>query len=212
MSLAVGIQMDPIESVNIDADSTFALALEAEARGHGLFHYLPQDLVLREGRIRAKARALNVKREKGAHYRLGAPEMLDLASLDVILMRQDPPFDMAYITATHLLEQVHPQTLVVNDPVHVRNAPEKLYVTHFHELMPPTLIASDKEQILEFRKGHGDIIVKPLFGNGGAGVFHIAPGDENLNALLELFTQLYREPVVVQRYLPEVREGDNGSS
>jgi glutathione synthase len=208
MSLAVGIQMDPIESVNIDADSTFALALEAQARGHGLFHYLPQDLCLREGRACAKARALTLKREKGAHYRLGAPEMLDLASLDVILMRQDPPFDMAYITATHLLEQVHPRTLVVNDPVHVRNAPEKLYVTHFHELMPPTLIASDREQILEFRRIHGDIIVKPLFGNGGAGVFHIAPGDENLNALLELFTQLYREPVVVQRYLPEVREGD----
>jgi glutathione synthase len=208
MSLAVGIQMDPIEGVNIDADSTFALALEAQARGHGLFHYLPQHLVLREGRIRAKARALSVKREKGAHFRLGSPQLLDLASLDVILMRQDPPFDMAYITATHLLEQVHPQTLVVNDPVHVRNAPEKLYVTHFHELMPPTLIASDRDQILEFRKAHGDIIVKPLFGNGGAGVFHVAPGDENLNALLELFTQLYREPVVVQRYLPEVREGD----
>ena len=208
MSLAVGIQMDPIEGVNIDADSTFALALEAQARGHGLFHYLPQNLVLREGRIRAKARALSVKREKGAHFKLGSPQLLDLASLDVILMRQDPPFDMAYITATHLLEQVHPQTLVVNDPVHVRNAPEKLYVTHFHELMPPTLIASDKEQILEFRAAHGDIIVKPLFGNGGAGVFHLTPEDENLNALLEMFTQLYREPVVVQRYLPEVRAGD----
>jgi glutathione synthase len=208
MSLAVGIQMDPIERVNIDADSTFALALEAQARGHGLFHYLPQNLVLREERIRAKARALAVKREKGAHFRLGTPEILDLASLDVILMRQDPPFDMAYITATHLLEQVHPQTLVVNDPVHVRNAPEKLYVTHFHKLMPPTLIASDREQILEFRAAHGDIIVKPLFGNGGAGVFHLTPEDENLNALLEMFTQLYREPVVVQRYLPEVREGD----
>ena len=208
MSLAVGIQMDPIETVNIDSDSTFALALEAQARGHALFHYLPQHLVLREGRIRAKTRALSVKRERGAHYRLGAPELLDLASLDVILMRQDPPFDMAYITATHLLEQVHPRTLVVNDPVHVRNAPEKLYVTHFHELMPPTIIASDREQILQFRAEHGDIIVKPLFGNGGAGVFHIAPKDENLNALLELFTQLYREPIVVQRYLPEVRNGD----
>ena len=208
MSLAVAIQMDPIESVNIDADSTFALAVEGQARGHALFHYLPQDLVLRDGRVRARARALEVKREKGAHFRLGEAEMLDLASLDVILMRQDPPFDMAYITATHLLEHVHPLTLVVNDPVHVRNAPEKLYVTHFEELMPPTLIASDREQILEFRAEHGDIIVKPLFGNGGAGVFHIAPEDENLNALLELFTRLYREPVVVQRYLPEVRYGD----
>ncbi len=208
MSLAVGIQMDPIETVNIESDSSFALALEAQARGHALFHYLPQDLVLREGRVRAKARALAVKREKGAHCLLSAPELLDLASLDVILMRQDPPFDMAYITATHLLEKVHPQTLVVNDPVHVRNAPEKLYVTHFHELMPPTLIASDREQILQFRAAQGDIIVKPLFGNGGAGVFHLTPEDENLNALLEQFTQLYREPVVVQRYLPEVRAGD----
>ena len=177
MSLAVGIQMDPIESVNIDADSTFALALEAEARGHGLFHYLPQGLVLREGRIRAKARALNVKREKGAHYRLGAPEMLDLASLDVILMRQDPPFDMAYITATHLLEHVQGSTLVVNDPVHVRNAPEKLFVTQFPDLMPPTIITSDRQEILAFRDQHQDIIVKPLCGNGGAGVFHITPGD-----------------------------------
>jgi glutathione synthase len=208
MSLAVAIQMDPIESVNIDADSSFALGLEALRRGHSLFHYLPRDLFLREGRVFATARALQLKRERGHHYRLGEPEVLDLAALDVILMRQDPPFDMAYITATHLLEHVHPATLVVNDPVHVRNAPEKLYVTHFPELMPPTLIASDPRQIRAFREEHKDIIVKPLFGNGGAGVFHIAPGDENLNALIELFTQLYREPVIVQRYLPEVRQGD----
>jgi glutathione synthase len=125
-----------------------------------------------------------------------------------VLMRQDPPFDMSYITATHLLEHVHPETLVVNDPVHVRNAPEKLFVTHFEGVMPPTLISSDRQEIVEFRKRHRDIIVKPLFGNGGAGVFHIADGDENLNALLELFTQLYREPVIVQRYIPEVRQGD----
>jgi glutathione synthase len=208
MSLAVGIQMDPIESVDIDADSTFALALEAQARGHGLFHYLPKHLVLRDGRVRAKVSALSVKRERHAHYKLGAPELLDLASLDVILMRQDPPFDMSYITATHLLEHLHPQTLVVNDPVHVRNAPEKLYVTHFQQLMPPTVIASDRDQILEFRAEHGDIIIKPLFGNGGAGVFHITKEDENLNALLEMFTQLYREPVIAQRYLPEIRNGD----
>ena len=208
MSLAVAIQMDPIESVNIDADSSFVLGLEAQRRGHALFHYLPRDMFFRDGRIFATARAMTLKRERGNHHQMGKSEMLDLAGLDVILMRQDPPFDMAYITATHLLEHVHPTTLVVNDPVHVRNAPEKLFVTHFEGLMPPTLIASDPRQIRAFRDEHKDIIVKPLFGNGGAGVFHIAPGDENLNAIVEMFTQLYREPVIVQRYLPEVRQGD----
>ena len=208
MSLAVAIQMDPIETIDIDADSTFALALEAQRRGHGLFHYLTQQLTLRDGRVYARARPLQVRREPGNHASLGAPETIDLATLDVVLMRQDPPFDMSYITATHLLEHVHPQTLVVNDPVHVRNAPEKLFVTHFGPLMPPTLITSDREEVLDFRAAHKDIIVKPLFGNGGAGVFHIAPEDENLTALLELFTELYREPIIVQRYLPEVRQGD----
>jgi len=208
MSLAVAIQMDPIETINIDADSTFVLGLEAERRGHALFHYLPRDLFLREGRLFATVRPMRLRRERGNHANLGAPEVLDLAGLDVILMRQDPPFDMSYITATHLLEHVHPGTLVVNDPVHVRNAPEKLFVTHFEGLMPPTLITSDPRQIKAFREQHKDIIVKPLFGNGGAGVFHIAPEDENLNALIEMFTQLYREPMIVQRYLPEVRQGD----
>jgi glutathione synthase len=208
MSLAVAIQMDPIESVNIDADSTFVLALEAQRRGHALFHYLPRHLAFRDGRLFARARPLQVRRELGNHATLGAPEMLDLATVDVILMRQDPPFDMAYITATHLLEHVHPRTLVVNDPVHVRNAPEKLFVTHFDGLLPPTLITSDREEILAFRREHRDIIVKPLYGNGGAGVFHITEADENMNALLEVFTQLYREPVIVQRYIPEVRQGD----
>ena len=208
MSLAVAIQMDPIESINIDADSTFVLALEAQRRGHGLFHYLPRHLAFRDGRLLARARPLQVRRELGNHATLGKPEMLDLATVDVILMRQDPPFDMSYITATHLLEHVHPRTLVVNDPVHVRNAPEKLFVTHFDGLMPPTLITSDRDEILAFRREHRDIIVKPLFGNGGAGVFHITEGDENLNALLEVFTQIYREPVIVQRYIPEVRAGD----
>jgi glutathione synthase len=208
MSLAVAIQMDPIESINIDADSTFVLALEAQRRGHGLFHYLPRHLAFRDGRLLARARPLQVRRERGNHATLGKPEMLDLATVDVILMRQDPPFDKSYITATHLLEHVHPRTLVVNDPVHVRNAPEKLFVTHFDGLMPPTLITSDRDEILAFRREHRDIIVKPLFGNGGAGVFHITEGDENLNALLEMFTQLYREPVIVQRYIPEVRAGD----
>jgi glutathione synthase len=208
MSLAVAIQMDPIESINIDADSTFVLALEAQRRGHGLYHYLPRHLAFRDGRLLARARPLQVRRERGNHATLGAAELLDLATVDVILMRQDPPFDMSYITATHLLEHVHPRTLVVNDPVHVRNAPEKLFVTHFDGLMPPTLITSDRDEILAFRREHRDIIVKPLFGNGGAGVFHITEGDENLNALLEVFTQLYREPVIVQRYIPEVRAGD----
>ena len=208
MSLAVAIQMDPVESIDIDADSTFVLALEAQRRGHGLYHYLPQDLSFREGRVVARARRLEVRREHGNHATLGPAELIDLAALDVVLMRQDPPFDMSYITATHLLEHVHPETLVVNDPHHVRNAPEKLFVTHFGELMPPTLISSDRQEILDFRSKHRDIIVKPLFGNGGAGVFHVPPEDENLTALLEMFTDLYREPIIVQRYLPEVRQGD----
>jgi glutathione synthase len=208
MSLTVAIQMDPIESVNIDTDSTFALALEAQKRGHRLYHYLPQHLTFRDRRVRARGRALQVRRKAGDHFTLGPFETLELADLDVVLMRQDPPFDMAYITATHILEHIHPRTLVVNDPVHVRNAPEKLFVTHFPELMPPTLIASDREAIRAFRDEHKEIIIKPLFGNGGAGVFHIRPEDDNLNALLELFTQFAREPIIVQKYLPAVREGD----
>jgi glutathione synthase len=208
MGLNVAIQMDPIESVNIDADSTFVLALEAQRRGHTLHHYLPQDMSLRHGKLVAHVRALEVRREHGNHFTLGPRAATDLAGFDVVLMRQDPPFDMAYITATHLLEHIHPKTLVVNDPAHVRNAPEKLFVTHFPELMPPTLISSHVEEIRAFRAEHRDIIVKPLFGNGGAGVFHVTRDDENLNSLLEMFTQLGREPVIVQRYLPEIRQGD----
>ena len=208
MSLAVAIQMDPIAGIDIHADSTFVLALEAQKRGHGLYHYLPQDLSFRHNRLVARVQPLQVRREAGSHYTLGAAETVDLATMDVVLMRQDPPFDMAYITATHLLEHIHGDTLVVNDPVSVRNAPEKLFVTHFSELMPPTLITSDRDEILAFRKEHMDIILKPLFGNGGAGVFHLRPEDENLNALLEMFTEMFREPIIVQRYLPEVRQGD----
>jgi glutathione synthase len=208
MPLDVAIQMDPIQSIDISVDSTFALALEARRRGHALWHYLPRELSLKGGRVVAKAHPLDVRRVAGDHFTFGAPGVLDLADVDVVLMRQDPPFDMGYITATHVLEHVHPKTLVVNDPAHVRNAPEKLFVTHFPDLMPPTLITVDRAEIEAFRAEHKDIIVKPLFGNGGAGVFHITPGDENLNALMELFTQLYREPVIVQRYLPEVRKGD----
>jgi glutathione synthase len=208
MSVLVALQMDPVESINIDADSTFVLALEAQARGHRLYHYLPRRLSLRDGRLTARAHSLELRRERGRHFTLGAEEALDLAAVDVILMRQDPPFDMAYITATHLLEHVRDRVLVVNDPVSVRNAPEKLFAIQFDGLMPPTLITSDREAILAFRHEHGDIILKPLFGNGGAGVFRLTRADENLNALLELFTQLYREPIIVQRYLPEVRQGD----
>lgn len=208
MGLTVAIQMDPIESVHIDADSTFALALEALKRGHRLYHYLPRDLIFRHGSLFARARSLFVQRVEGDHYRLGPVETIDLGSVDMVLMRQDPPFDMAYITATHLLEHITARTLVLNDPVEVRNAPEKLFVTRFPELMPPSLITSDRDEIRAFRAEHGDIVIKPLFGNGGAGVFHVDPADDNLNALLEMFTQLYREPIVVQRYLPEVRQGD----
>ncbi|MCU0986510.1 MAG: glutathione synthase, partial [Acetobacteraceae bacterium] len=202
-SLAVAIQMDPIESINIDADSTFVLGLEAQSRGHRLWHYLPRHLALSAGRVLARARALTLRREHGNHFTFGPWEEIDVGTMDVVLMRQDPPFDMAYITATHILEHIHPKTLVVNDPAAVRNAPEKLFVTHFPELMPPTLITADPAQIAAFRREHGDIILKPLFGNGGAGVFHVKPDDTNLNALLELFTERSREPLVIQRYVPE---------
>ncbi len=208
MSLTVAIQMDPIEAIDIGADSTFALGLEAERRGHSLYHYQPKDLALREGRVTAHARPMTLRREKGNHATLGEARSVNLKEMDVVLMRQDPPFDMSYITATHILEHIHPKTLVVNDPVSVRNAPEKLFVTHFPDLMPPTLITSSTAEVLRFREEHRDLIVKPLYGNGGAGVFHVTPDDENLMALLELFTHFYREPIIVQRYLPEVRKGD----
>jgi glutathione synthase len=209
MGLAVAIQMDPIDTINIDADSTFALALEAQARGHVLYHYLPQALTLRDGRLYARGRPLEVFRRHGNHHRFGGFEELDLAGFDIVLMRQDPPFDMAYITATHLLELL-PENgpLVVNDPASVRNAPEKLFVLRFKELMPPTLLTFDRQEIDAFRQLHGEIVLKPLFGNGGAGVFHLRPGDDNLGSLLEMYASVYREPVMVQRYLPEVRQGD----
>jgi glutathione synthase len=208
MTLTVAIQMDPIEKIDIGGDSTFALALEAQARGHGLLYYGPRDLSLRDGKVSAHVRPLNVRAVKGDHFALGEAFVYDLSAADVVLMRQDPPFDMSYITATHLLERIHPKTLVVNDPAHVRNAPEKLFVTEFAEFVPPTLISSDPREIRRFRDDHKDIILKPLFGNGGAGVFRVRPDDENMGALLEMFTAFYREPVIVQRYLPEVRKGD----
>ena len=208
MSLAVAIQMDPISTINPDADSSFALALEAQARGHALYHYLPTDLTYRQGRIVAKARPFKVQRTETDFAVLGAPEVIDLQGVDVVLMRQDPPFDLQYIGCTHLLDRVHPGTLVVNDPTSVRNAPEKLFVTHFQELMPPTLITYDAAEIKAFRTEHGDVIVKPLYGNGGAGIFHLKPEDPNLNSLLETLLAANREPLMVQKYLPAIREGD----
>ncbi len=208
MALTVAIQMDPIEKIDIGGDSTFALALEAQARGHTLLYYGTRDLTFRDGVVSAVVRPLQVRATKGDHFTLGEAERFDLSKSDVVLMRQDPPFDMAYITATHILERIHPKTLVVNDPAHVRNAPEKLFVTEFKGLMPPTLITSDRAEIASFRAEHKDIILKPLYGNGGAGVFRVKADDENLGALLETFTAFYREPVIVQRYVPEVRQGD----
>src|SRR6476620_9135935 len=208
MALTVAIQMDPIEKIDIAGDSTFALALEAQRRGHGLLYYGPRDLTFRDGKVTAHVRPLNVRAVKGDHFALGDGFVYDLSAAVAVLMRQDPPFDMAYITATHILERIHPKTLVVNDPRHVRNAPEKLFVTEFGDFIPPTLITSDLREIRAFRDEHKDIILKPLYGNGGAGVFRVKIDDENLGALLEMFTQFYREPVIVQRYLAEVRKGD----
>ena len=206
--LKVAVQMDPIETVNIDGDSTFALMLEAQRRGHAMWHYEVRDMSLRGTALSATARTVTVQRVQNDHYTFGNAATQDLGQMDVILMRQDPPFDMAYITATHMLEHVQPGTLVVNDPAQVRNAPEKLLVTHFPELMPPTLITWDTAAIRAFRAEHGDIIVKPLFGNGGAGVFRIKPDDENLASLLEMHFARSREPLMIQRYEAAVRQGD----
>jgi glutathione synthase len=216
--LKVAVQMDPMESINIEGDSTFALMLEAQARGHSLWHYEVRNMWLKEGvktpngrweeRLFARARPVTVQRQKGSHFTFGPGQELELGTMDTVLMRQDPPFDMAYITATHLLEHIHPKTLVVNDPAAVRNAPEKLLVTHFPELMPPTMITWDVEAVRAFRTEYRDIIVKPLFGNGGAGVFRIKPDDENLASLLEMHFARSREPLMFQRYEPAVRRGD----
>jgi len=208
MTLNVAVQMDHISKISIAGDSTFALMLEGERRGHTLHHYTPDRLAMRDGRVEARVEPVKVRDLKGDHFTLGAPEVADLAGFDVVLLRQDPPFDMAYITTTHLLERIHPDTLVVNDPAEVRNAPEKLFVTKFPELAPPTLISRDPGEIRAFWKEHGDIIIKPLYGNGGAGVFRLKSDDENFGSIMEMFTQFYREPVIVQRYIPEVRQGD----
>ncbi|MBI1211505.1 MAG: glutathione synthase [Alphaproteobacteria bacterium] len=208
MSLTVAIQMDPIERIDIGGDSTFALALEAQMRGHKLWYYLPKHLIQRDGKISTRAQKLAVREERGNHFTLGDEQPLDLSSVDVVLLRQDPPFDMAYITTTHMLERLPKRVLVVNDPYWVRNSPEKIFVTEFPDLMPPTLISSDPKAIRAFRDEFKDIIVKPLYGNGGHGVFRVREEDENLNAIIEFFAVFVREPLMAQRYVPQVRQGD----
>ena len=208
MGLKVALQMDPIGSVNIEADSTFRIALEAQARGHELFFYTPDRLAFREGRVLARGWPVELRRVKGDHVSFGPEREVDLADWDVVWLRQDPPFDMFYITTTHLLEMIHPKTLVVNDPFWVRNSPEKLLVLRFPALTPPTLISRDLAAIRAFKAEHGDIILKPLYGNGGAGVFRLDPNDRNLSSLFELFTSFSREPLIAQKFLPAVSKGD----
>jgi len=209
MPLNVAVQMDPIERINIAGDSTFALLLEAQARGHRLYYYTPDRLSLSGVRVVAQAQPLEVRDVAGDHFTLGEARLMDLGEeIDVVLLRQDPPFDLAYVTTTHLLERIHPKTLVVNDPRSVRDAPEKLFVMHFPELMPPTLITRDRALIEAFRAEHGEVVMKPLYGNGGAAVFKVATKDPNFGSLFDLFSTTFREPWVVQRFLPRVSEGD----
>jgi glutathione synthase len=208
MILNVAVQMDPIERINIRGDSTFALLLEAQARRHALVYYPPDRLAQRDGAVFATVQPITVRDVEGDHVTLGQPERVELKSFDVILMRQDPPFDLAYISATHMLERIHPGTLVVNDPAHVRNAPEKVFVTEFADLMPPTLITRDRDEIKAFRNEHGDIVMKPLYGKGGEAVFRLTREDLNFGSLYDLFAATFREPWVVQKFLPAVREGD----
>ncbi|WP_448954512.1 glutathione synthase [Labrys neptuniae] len=208
MKLNVAVQMDPIERINIKGDSSFALMLEAQARGHQLAVYTPDTLSQRADMVSALVKPVTVQDVEGAHVSAGAESRTDLSGFDVILLRQDPPFDMAYVTTTHLLERIHPKTLVVNDPFHVRNAPEKILVTEFPDLMPATLITRDRAEIEAFRAEHGDVVMKPLYGNGGAAVFKVSRQDPNFGSLYDLFASLSREPWVVQHFLPKVSEGD----
>jgi glutathione synthase len=200
--------MDPIERIKIGGDSTFALLLEAQNRGHQLDYYTPDRLAMRDGQVFAAVRPLTVRDQQDEHFTLGETRRVALATFDVVLMRQDPPFDLAYVAATHLLERIHPATLVLNDPAHVRNAPEKLFVIAFADLMPPTLITRDLEEIRAFRAEHSDIVMKPLFGAGGAAVFRLGPEDMNFGSMYDLFAATFREPWVVQRFIPGVRLGD----
>lgn len=206
--LSVAVQMDPIEAINITGDSTFALMLEAQARGHALFYYTPHTLSMRDGIVSAVVRSVVVRDVKGDHCTLGEPERRDLSMMNVVLLRQDPPFDLSYITTTHLLERIHPKTLVVNNPASVRDAPEKIFVTEFPDLMPPTLISRDRDEIESFRKEHGDVVMKPLYGNGGAAVFKVAEKDPNFGSLFDLFSVTFREQWVIQKFLPKVVDGD----
>ena len=208
MALSVAVQMDPVQSIDINGDSTFAMMLEAQSRGHSLFIYGPDSLAFHDGQLTARGEDATLRDEVGNHVDLGEGRVANLAETDVVLMRQDPPFDMGYITATHLLEHVHPETLVVNDPAEVRNAPEKLFVTRYPDLMPATMITRDPAALESFRQEHGDMILKPLYGNGGAGVFKLAHHDENFGALVEMFLAMSREPFIAQQYLSEVKTGD----
>jgi glutathione synthase len=208
MSLTLAVQMDPIERINIRGDSTFALLLEAQRRGHGIAYYTPDRLALRDGKVFATVQPLKVRDQQGDHFTLGEPSRVELTTFDVVLLRQDPPFDLAYVTTTHLLERIHPKTLVVNDPAQVRNAPEKMFVMEFPDLMPPTLITRDLAEIKAFRAEHGDIVMKPLYGKGGEAVFRLAREDLNFGSLYDLFSVTFREQWVVQKFLPAVKDGD----
>jgi glutathione synthase len=208
MPLQVAIQMDPVEGINIDTDTTFLMMLEAQVRGHGLWVYTPDKLSQEDGRIFARGRPLNLRAVKGDHHDLGQFEVREMSAFDVVLMRQDPPFDMAYITATYFLERIHPATLVVNNPAEVRNAPEKLFVTEFPGVQPPTLITSDRDALHDFHERHGDMVLKPLYGGGGSGVVRLKAGDPNLDALLELHAMIGREQVIAQKFVPAVSKGD----
>lgn len=208
MSLKVAIQMDPIGPIDITADSTFRIMIEAQARGHELFYYTPDKLAFQEGKVTARGWPVTVQMVEGDHYTLGDETEVDLSTYDVVWLRQDPPFDMGYITTTHLLDMIADTTLVVNDPFWVRNYPEKLLVLNFPDLTPPTTIARDLDTIKAFKAKHGDVILKPLYGNGGAGVFRLGPDDKNLSSLHELFTGINREPLIVQKFLPDVSNGD----
>lgn len=208
MALKIAVQMDHIADISIGGDTSFALCLEAQARGHELFHYTPDRLTMSGTDVTAAMEPLTVKDVEGDHYAFGERKRTNLRDMDVVLLRQDPPFDMNYITTTHMLELVHPDTLVVNNPRSVRNAPEKIFVMEYADLMPETIVTLDLDEIRAFREKHGDIILKPLYGNGGAGVFHLRDGDRNLTSLMEMFSQLTREPIIAQRYLSDVREGD----
>jgi len=208
MSLKVAVQMDPIQRINVRGDSTFALLLEAQKRGHAIAYYTPDRLALSGNRLFATVETLSVRDVVGDHFTLQEPRRVELTAFDVLLLRQDPPFDLAYVTTTHLLERIHPRTLVVNDPVGVRNAPEKVFVTEFPDLMPPTLITRDLAEIKAFRAAHGDIVMKPLYGHGGGAVFRVTRDDLNFGSLYDMFAVTFREQWVVQKFLPAYKEGD----